>query len=199
MKAKLLPLIVVIIIISFFCVRAGEAYTVTLQQFGSSPSNQRLVAQGGGVINLAGLTFDEGILSAMPFLAPRFAILISGRTAPVDAYTGIAGPTSFGTALSALASTSSGDLVGIAGAASAVYVPDGYVSGTPLRSFAVFNNTTLAGLGITPGTYVWTWGTGLRGQNLTLIIREVPDGGSTVFLLGFGLFGLAALRRKLNC
>jgi len=27
----------------------------------------------------------------------------------------------------------------------------------------------------------------------------VPDGGSTVSLLGFGLLGLAALRRKLRC
>jgi hypothetical protein len=27
----------------------------------------------------------------------------------------------------------------------------------------------------------------------------VPDGGSTASLLGFGLLGLAALRRKLGC
>jgi hypothetical protein len=62
-----------------------------------------------------------------------------------------------------------------------------------------FDNATLAGLGVTPGTYVWSWGTGLPNQNFTLIIaRGVPDGGSTVSLLGFALLGLAAVRRKLR-
>jgi hypothetical protein len=44
-------------------------------------------------------------------------------------------------------------------------------------------------------------GTGLPNQNFTLIIggAGVPDGGSTLSLLGFALFGLAALRRKLGC
>jgi len=62
-----------------------------------------------------------------------------------------------------------------------------------------FDNATFASLGVTPGTYEWTWGTGLRNQNFTLIIggAGVPDGGSTVSLLGFALLGLAALRRKL--
>ena len=61
-----------------------------------------------------------------------------------------------------------------------------------------FDNATFASLGVTPGTYEWTWGTGLANQNFTLIIggAGVPDGGSTVSLLGFGFLGLAALRRK---
>ena len=60
---------------------------------------------------------------------------------------------------------------------------------------------TIASMGLTPGTYEWTWGTGLPNQNFTLIIRGtgVPNGGSTVSLLGFGLLGLAALRRRLGC
>jgi hypothetical protein len=64
-----------------------------------------------------------------------------------------------------------------------------------------FNNATFASLGVTPGTYTWTWGTGLPNQNFTLTIQRagVPDGGSTVSLLGFALLGLAALRRKLSC
>ena len=78
-------------------------------------------------------------------------------------------------------------------------VPDGYVSGAALLSSATWNNATFASLGVTPGTYVWTWGTGGPNQNFTLIIggAGVPDGGSTVSLLGFALLGLAALRRKL--
>ena len=81
------------------------------------------------------------------------------------------------------------------------YVPQGYVSGAALSDSMTFNNATFASLGVTPGTYVWTWGTGLANQNFTLMIggAGVPDGGSTVSLLGCALLGLAALRRKLSC
>jgi hypothetical protein len=80
-------------------------------------------------------------------------------------------------------------------------VPQGYVSGTALSDSATYDNATFASLGATPGTYVWTWGTGLPNQNFTLIIEGagVPDGGSTVSLLGCALLGVAALRRKFGC
>ena len=81
-------------------------------------------------------------------------------------------------------------------------MPEGYVSGNPLSDSMTFNNATFFSLGVRQGTFVWSWGTGAN-QNLTLIIGSgvegVPDGGSTVSLLGFALFGLAALRRKLSC
>ena len=80
-------------------------------------------------------------------------------------------------------------------------MPQGYVSGAALSDSMTFNNATFASLGVTPGTYVWTWGTGLPNQNFTLQSSEglgCPDGGSTVSLLGFALLGLAALRRKLG-
>jgi hypothetical protein len=82
-------------------------------------------------------------------------------------------------------------------------VPQGYASGAALSDSMTFNNATFASLGVTPGTYVWTWGDGAN-QNFTLQIGlvgvpGVPDGGSTVSLLGCALLGLAALRRKLSC
>ena len=63
------------------------------------------------------------------------------------------------------------------------------------------NSATFASLGVTPGTYIWRGGLDYANQNFTLIIggAGVPDGGSTVSLLGFGLLGLAALRRRLGC
>jgi len=81
-----------------------------------------------------------------------------------------------------------------------LFVPQGYVSGTPLSDTATYNSATFGSLGVTPGTYVWTWGTGAN-QNFTLQIGSVgvPDGGSTVSLLGCALLGLAALRRRLGC
>ena len=102
------------------------------------------------------------------------------------------------------ANSGSGDFVGIkcltAGPNGLLIVPQGYVSGAALSDSMTFNNATFASLGVTPGTYVWTWGTGLPNQNFTLQIGGwVPDGGSTVSLLGFALLGLVALRRKLGC
>ena len=119
-------------------------------------------------------------------------------------YTGFIGPTNFGSGTLIFADTGSGDGVGIF--RRSIIVPQGYVSGSALSSSAIFNNATFASLGVTPGIYVWAWGTGLANQNFTLQIGlvsvpgvpGVPDGGSTVSLLVFGLLGLAVLRRKLS-
>ena len=69
------------------------------------------------------------------------------------------------------------------------------------RTTSTYNNATFASLGVTLDTYVWTWGTGAANQRFILRIGSaaVPDGGSTVSLLGFALLGLAAFRRKLSC
>jgi hypothetical protein len=127
-----------------------------------------------------------------------------GGSGDVDVYTGFTGPTSFGSGFFFFPNTGSGDIVGIDAQSSfggLLAVPPGYVSGTALSDSMTFNNATFASLGVTPGTYVWTWGTGLENQNFTLIIEGagVPDGGSTVSLLGCALLGLVALRRKLGC
>jgi hypothetical protein len=69
-----------------------------------------------------------------------------------------------------------------------------------LSDSMTFNNATLASLGVTPGTYVWSWGTGLANQNFTLQIGAagVPDGGTTVMLLGAALGALGMARRFLK-
>jgi hypothetical protein len=95
-----------------------------------------------------------------------------------------------------LPNTASGDFVGISGVGPDLFVPLNYISGAALSDSMTFNNATFASLGVTPGTYVWTWGDGAN-QRFTLRIGAVPDGGSTVSLLGCALLGLAALRRSL--
>ena len=57
-----------------------------------------------------------------------------------------------------------------------------------------FNNATFSSLGVTPGTYEWTWGTGLPNQNFTLIIGGgtptppplaiIQPNGGEVWLMG---------------
>jgi hypothetical protein len=134
-------------------------------------------------------------------IAAASGFLAMAGPAFLDNYIGFTGPASFGSGGEFPASFGSGDLFLLSAPFGSLDVPRGYVSGAALSSTATWNGATLASLGVTPGTYVWTWGTGLPNQNVTLIIggAGVPDGGTTVSLLGFALLGLAALRRKLGC
>ena len=181
---------------SLFSVQPAQAYTVTLEQVGSN-----VVANGSGAINLTGLSFLASGTQGGAILQPPIGAIVTGTTdsANVTFFSGFSGPTSFGSGNGDIASSGSGDRVGIVGLFGQLSVPDGYVSGAALLSSATWNNATFASLGVTPGTYVWTWGTGGANQNFTLIIggAGVPDGGSTASLLGCALLGLAALRRKL--
>jgi len=77
----------------------------------------------------------------------------------------------------------------------------GYESGSPLHSTSEYLGQTFATLGVTPGTYEWTWGTG-PNQNFTIdiVAAAVPE-PSSVLLLGGALVGLLlmhARRRSLD-
>jgi hypothetical protein len=192
---KLLPLtLFAIAVASLSYVQPAQAnYILTLQQVGSN-----VVATGSGAIDLTGLTFEVTTTESGGFVCPSLGTIFTGTTslADVDEYIGISS-TTFGSGVGTFADSGSGDRVGISGA---LFVPHGYMSGAALSSSMTFNNATFASLGVTPSTFVWTWGSG-PNQNFTLIIEGagVPDGGSTVSLLGCALLGLAALRRKLSC
>jgi len=185
-----------IAVTSLFSVPPAQAYTVTLKQLGAN-----VVATGSGAINLTGLTF---VISGAdnPGIVPFSGVISTGPFASmIDGYRGFTGPMDFGSGAGALPNTASGDFVGISGVGLGLFVPLNYISGTALSDSMTFNNATFASLGVTPGTYTWTWGTGLPNQNFTLVIGRatVPDGGTTVSLLGCALLGLAALRRRLGC
>ena len=152
----------------------SSGYTVTLQQVGPN-----VVATGSGAINLTGLTSYKSS-SVGPGMRPNRgtsesinASITTGPTSSsVDLYRTTKGP-SFGSSSSATsASSGSGDMVGIhnvLGPYGYLVVPAGYVSGTALSDMAIYSDATFATLGVTPGTYVWTWGPGAN-QNFTLKI-----------------------------
>ena len=192
---KLLPLTLFgIAVTSLFSIRPAQAFTITVEQMGSN-----VVWTGSGAINLTGLNFVGPGIVVGSGINPALAVInmVPGNA---ETYTGITGPTSFGVGSASLASSFSRDVFA-RNANGLLFLPVGYVSGAALSDSMTFNSATFASLGLTPGTYVWSWGTGLRNQNFTLIIggAGVPDRGSTVSLLGFGLLSLAALRRKLGC
>src|SRR5262249_37969983 len=65
--------------------------------------------------------------------------------------------------------------------------PHNYVSGAALSDSMTFNNATLATLGVTPGTYVWTWGT-RANQNFTLKIFSTGQAATFVVNVVFNPF-----------
>jgi hypothetical protein len=183
---------------SLFSVQPAQAYTVTLQQTGSN-----VVATGSGAINLTGLTKASTLFGGPSGIEADIGFILTGLPSggTFDGYFGFTGPMSFGSGGFLAPNTGSGDFVGINALIGFLFVPEGYVSGAALSDSMTFNNATFASLGVTPGTYVWTWGTGLMNQNFTLQIGAagVPDDSSTVSLLSFALLGVVALRRKLRC
>ena len=164
-------------------VRPAQAgYTVTLQQVGPD-----VVATGSGAINLNGLTFYQSgsqnpAIGPSGFLHPFASIYTGPTSSSVDIYGGPQWTDEFREqCFERSASSGSGDMVGISaidspeigGVFVSLSVPTGYVSGTALSDSATYSGTTLADLGVTPGTYVWTWGT-TANQNFTLEIPPFP-------------------------
>jgi hypothetical protein len=172
----------------------ASSYLVTIEQVGSN-----VVATGGGQIDLHGLSFFAGAIN-FAAIQPSFGIIAFTPANPADAYTGIiVGPSNFGLGNVTPATTSSGPSVGfVAPVFSTLTVPLGYVSDTLLAtSMDVFDNATLASLGATPGTYLWTWGTG-ADQNFTIEVVATTPLPTTLplFAGGLGVLGLLGWRRK---
>jgi hypothetical protein len=174
---------------------AHAGYIVTLQQVGTD-----VVATGNGAIDLTGLTLSPNMFLTLSEIVPKSAFIDTGPTSlsAVAGYLGFSGPTSFGSGLLALPNSGSGDIVGIHAASGLLFVPLGYISGAALSDMSTYSGKTFAILGVTPGTYEWTWGTG-ADQNFTLdaLAPSVPDSGSTfgLFLVAVsGLFGLSRFR-----
>ncbi len=176
-------------------------YVLRLVQQGNN-----VVASGSGAFDLAGLTF-AGVYSSVPAaILPSVGYVDTGATLiDIDGYTGFAGPTSFGPGPGAPATTGAGDPALIYGSPVAygqplLWVPQGYVSDTALVSGATWANATFNSLGVTPGTYTWTWGTG-ADQSFTLTtsaMTPVPE-PATLGMFGLGVLlagGLVTLRRR---
>jgi hypothetical protein len=171
---------------------ARAEFTVTLVQVVdvSQPSGFDVFATGIGSLDVAGLTTNGAPEGTNSFVIPNTARLLigTGSNASVQAYAGISGPTSFSSSGKfTIASSGTGDEVGVNGAIDNLFVPAGYVSGNPLLDASNFDNTTLTGLGLTLGTFTYTWGSGANADSLVIQIGPAAVPGPVA---GAGLPGL---------
>jgi hypothetical protein len=157
-----------------------------------------VVTTGSGTVDLTDLSFSSSGSDAGFVFASVGAVAV-GSSGADDLYSGATGPASFGAGGFIIPFGQSGDLLGlIANVAPAeILVPHGYVSGASLSGSSTYVGQTFASLGLTPGTYLYTWGSGPTADSLTVQIgpAAIPEPGSWgMMLLGFAALGLAGFR-----
>ena len=190
---KVLPILTALF--SVLCLTAGasaSSYLVTVDQIGPN-----VVATGSGAIDLTGLAYQGSGGPAAAYINPGFAgsQFLIGAPASFDIYAPFNGP-SFGFGNATGADEGMGDLVGFVLNVGQLYVPVGYASNTALSDSATYDNATFASLHVTPGVYVYTWGTG-PDQSFTLEIGQTPiPGALPLFVSGLGALGLFSWRIK---
>ena len=190
------------ILVALFCGSGANAeIIIKVEQVGSN-----VVATGSGTLDTTDVT-----LSSPTFFSagtnPSIGTLVLGVTGLQSGSSfAVSGPASLGTGSFMSATTGTGSALGVgvppvSGGGHLVIVPANYVSGTFLSSMNTWNNTTLAALGVNPGTYTYNWGSGAHADKLVIDVVSptvIPEPG-TLGLLGTGLIGLAGMaRRKLK-
>jgi hypothetical protein len=178
---------------------AHAAVTVTVSQQGAD-----VVMTGSGSLDT---TDWGGIITTAEGLSgiAAYGVIGLGMSGPVLAFqfgpVDLISPTNLG-GLGATffpGDTDSGDFFTIASDNGGVLaVPVGYVSGAPLSGTASFEDTTLAALGVSPGTYAWTWGSGPSADAFNVQILGPPKPAPSMNALGMiilsSLLGLVVWR-----
>jgi PEP-CTERM motif len=182
---------------------AHAAYVAIFSEVGAN-----IVETGSGTIDLTDLKVGGPPIPVAAAIAPdKFAFSSGAPGAHIDIVQGsFSGPDSFGPGALIPASESNGDGVAIATLpilGAFLWVPDGYASGAPLSDSSVYDNATFHSLGLSPGAYVYSWGSGDHADTFTIQIGSlggaspVPEASTWAMMLaGVAGLGYAALRRR---
>lgn len=144
---------------------AQAAVTITFTETGSG-----VFATTSGSLSTSGLTatgFQQG--GGIQPSGGAYAVVGTGSANNTWSASGFTGPTSFGTGTTFWqAGSNTGPAVGVRLAAPGPWLilPSNYVSGTALNSTSNYGGMSLSALGMTPGTYTWSW----TGDSITLVV-----------------------------
>jgi hypothetical protein len=187
----------VTIAIAVTAVTAQAAYIVNATETGGD-----VVFEGSGSLDLTERTFISTTSRGAGVLPSALLAIGGGTGALSDDYSTsssfISGPLSIGPGTTFTPESSgihTGDLVTFYFDGSFLSVPTGIQSGDNLSGTSTFGGHTFATLGIAPGTYEWTWGSGATTDSYKLNVGAVPV-PAAVWLFGSGLLGLIGIARK---
>lgn len=181
----------VVVVVAFSATKSRADFTITIVQSGTS-----VIATGTGTLNLNALTAD-GSGTAVTGIRPNNAAISLGGPPIVDwqadFYTGnITGPSAMGPGGFRQADHATGNNVLLNFPNQRLDVESGYQSGDPLNGTATWDNTTISGLGLTPGKYTWSWGV-MEGGTLDTFNVEIPNTVPAPSSMGLLISGTAAL------
>jgi len=168
---------------------ASATMLITVSEVGAN-----VVVAESGSINLGGLIFvATGTLTGTG-LAPYDGGLVIG-SGLVDSYTGtFTGPSSWGSGLYTPADSSAGSSSDFLVSIASLSVPQGYTSGTQFSGSDTFNNASIFLLGLDPGSYVYTFGSGPNADSI--VINVAAPEPATLTLFAVGIAGLLLAGRK---
>jgi hypothetical protein len=136
-----------------------------------------VVFTGEGSLNLEAWTLQDESSPDFAFIQPVQFIVI-GPSASVNSTKfgtpiNFVGPTNFGLPLTSFPDSGTGDIVGLFFNGPSLSVPVDYESGESLSSSTTYNGKTFLTLGMTPGSYTWSWGSGGTADSYTLNVIGV--------------------------
>ncbi|HZS84813.1 MAG TPA: hypothetical protein VFA50_18195 [Stellaceae bacterium] len=162
-------------------------------------SGPNVVVTGSGSIEMWGIGIESSHNNVSSYVEADIGAILTGATGNVDDWHELSpyftGPTNFGAGFYRSADSASGDLVGVA-LGNVLFLPHGYVHGTALSNTATYDNETFTTLGLTPGSYTWSWNNGSNSDSFTLQIEPaaVPEPSAlTMFLTMVGILAATAL------
>jgi hypothetical protein len=183
--------------ITLFCLSgrtANAGLVINMTQVGSN-----VVAIGNGTLNTTALSTSTPGGAHTGYVVPNLRFLSLGASSATSfaGFNGtFTGPTSFGLGGIGFATSATGDSFFFDGTFFAV--PLGYASNSLLSNTTTWASSSLAGLGASPGTYTWTWGTpGTPNADfITLNITAVPEPTSVALVGLSSIFAFARRKRQ---
>lgn len=166
---------------------------------GPASSSVMKLTYSGSIIT-SDLTLDGTASNASSFITPNQGTIrtVGGVDSYDTASTSIA--QTFGTLGQAVATSVTGPALRVSFTSpNLIGLPSGYVSNSAISGSMDFNGT-LASLGLTSGTYTFSWGGGGAGRSVTLNISSTPiPEPATMGVLAIGsILGGYSYRRRVK-